>query len=507
MTNETYGTHDNTYVGKIEFCLFGNQEVKRYSVIDEPHGITIAEAYDNGEPKAGGLIDKRLGITDNNLSCDTCGLMTNDCPGHFGHTELAEEVFHYGFLHITRDILNCICLHCSKLLITKSKEEIIEILGTSYGKNRFAKIKKLTSNVKFCQHPDNNCGKPVGKVSKEITKSVIIQLNVTYMVNNKSEETDGQKTVSTIGKKKTQLLPSRVYSILKNIDDDDCRLMGFDPLQNRPENFIIKNFPIPPVAIRPSVRIESSSSGPSEDGLTSKLADIIKDNGRLRKQKDRTLIVGDEVKHIGDYLMLLQYDIATYYDNDSALPKSEHKGSKATKSVSERLQGKHGRFRLNLLGKRVDYSARTVITGDPNIGLDELGVPIKIAMNLTFPEVVTPFNIDKLHKLVRNGREIYPGANFVIPYNSIESGKQIKIDLRYRKKSVKLHNGDIVERHIIDGDPVIFNRQPSLHKMSIMCHRIMVIKDESLCTFRLNVTATTPYNADQRHQGQQQVTA
>lgn len=147
--------------------------------------------------------------------------------------------------------------------------------------------------------------------------------------------------------------------------------------------------------------------------------------------------------------------------------------------------------------KRVNFSARTVITSDPNLGLDELGVPIKIAMNVTFPETVTPFNIDKLSKLVRNGREIYPGANFVIPLYSLESGKQTKIDLRYRKKSVKLHNGDIVERHIVDGDPVLFNRQPSLHKMSMMCHRIRVIKDETLCTFRLNVTATKPYNADQ----------
>jgi DNA-directed RNA polymerase II subunit RPB1 len=501
MSIETYGTADSTYIQKINFAVFGNQEVVRYSSIDEAHGITIAEAYDNGEPKAGGLIDKRLGVTDNNLYCDTCGLMTNDCPGHFGHTELAEEVFHFGYLDIAKNVLNCICLQCSKLLITKNKEDIIETLGTSFGKNRFAKIKKLTSNVKFCQHPDNNCGKPVGKISKEITKSGSIQLIVTYMRDAKQDDGgDGQAQVQSTGKKKKDieiLTPSRVYNIFKNIDDNDCRLMGFNPTKNRPEYFIIKYFPIPPVAIRPSVRLEMLSSGPSEDGLTSKLADIVKDNGRLRKQKDKTLLIGEESKYTQDYHMLLQYDIATYYDNESTLPKSEQKGSKASKSVSERLKGKTGRIRGNLMGKRVNFSARTVITSDPNLGLDELGVPIKIAMNVTFPEVVTPFNIDRLSKLVRNGRDVYPGANFVIPYHSMESGKQSKIDLRYRKKSVKLHNGDIVERHIVDGDPVLFNRQPSLHKMSMMCHRIRVIKDESLNTFRLNVTVTTPYNADQ----------
>jgi len=283
--------------------------------------------------------------------------------------------------------------------------------------------------------------------------------------------------------------------------------MGFDPTKNRPESFIIKNFPIPPVAIRPSVRLEMLSSGPSEDGLTAKLADIVKDNGRLKKQKDKTLITGEESKYNQDYQQLLQFDIATYYDNETSLPKTEQKG-RASKSVSERLKGKTGRIRGNLMGKRVDFSARTVITSDPNLGLDELGVPIKIAMNITFPEVVTDFNIDKLTKLVRNGREVYPGANFILPHNTYELGKKSKIDLRYRKRSIKLHNGDIVERHIIDNDPVLFNRQPSLHKMSMMCHRIKVIKDELLNTFRLNVTVTTPYNADQPHQqGQQQVAA
>jgi DNA-directed RNA polymerase II subunit RPB1 len=356
MSIETYNhSADITHIDKIAFAVFGNPEVKRYSVIDDPLGINIAEAYDNGEPKQGGLIDKRLGVTDNNMYCDTCGFMTNDCPGHFGHTELAEEVFHFGYLDIAKNILNCVCLQCSKLLITKNREEIMETLGTSYGKNRFARIKKLTSNVKFCQHPENNCGKPVGKISKEITKSGSIQLIVTYMRDSKQDEGgDGQAQTNTSGGKKKKdidiLSPSRVYNIFKNIDDNDCRLMGFDPTKNRPEYFIIKHFPIPPVSIRPSVRLEMLSSGPSEDGLTSKLADIVKDNGRLRKQKDKTLIAGEESKYTQDYLQLLQYDIATYYDNESTLPKSEQKGSKASKSVSERLKGKTGRIRGNLMG-------------------------------------------------------------------------------------------------------------------------------------------------------------
>ena len=493
MPIETYAyTADIVQIDKIEFCVFGNDEVKRYSVINDQIGINIPEAYDNGEPKQGGLIDKRLGVSDYHIVCDTCGLTTNDCPGHFGHIELAEEVFHYGYLDTVKNILNCVCLNCSKLLISKNRDEMMEIVDNSIGKIRFAKIKKLTSNVKFCQYPDNGCGKPVAKISK----AGPLQLMATYVSDAKQEDGNGQTTNSSKKKKNTEILtPSQVYNILKNIDDVDCRLMGFDPKKNRPEYFIIKYFPVPPVAIRPSVRLESSS-GPSGDSLTSKLADIVKDNIKLRKQKDRTLITGEESKYNQDYLQVLQYDIATYYDNDSTLPKSDQKGGKSFKSISERLEGKTGRIRGNLMGKRVDFSARTVITSDPNISLDELGVPIKIATNITFPEIVTPFNIDKLSKLVRNGRDIYPGANFVYPLQSLEAGKKSKIDLRYRKKSVKLHYGDIVERHIIDGDPILFNRQPTLHKMSMMCHKVKVIMDESLYTFRLNVSVTTPYNAD-----------
>lgn len=146
--------------------------------------------------------------------------------------------------------------------------------------------------------------------------------------------------------------------------------------------------------------------------------------------------------------------------------------------------------------KRVDFSGRTVITSEPNIGIDELGIPIKIAMNLTFPEIVTAHNYERLSKLVKNGRSVYPGANFVIPSSASGLTRKYHIDLRYRKKTVKLRYGDRVERHLVNGDPVLFNRQPSLHKLSMMGHKARVIPDARLNTFRVNVSVTSPYNAD-----------
>jgi DNA-directed RNA polymerase beta' subunit len=143
--------------------------------------------------------------------------------------------------------------------------------------------------------------------------------------------------------------------------------------------------------------------------------------------------------------------------------------------------------------KRVNFSARSVITSDPNIGVDELGVPIRIAMNLTFPEIVTPDNYERLSKLVQNGRDTYPGANYIIRDSN---GKQKQYNLKYIKKGFKLNMGDIVERHLQNGDIGLFNRQPTLHKISMMGHKLRIINDNRYNTFRLNVDCTAPYNAD-----------
>jgi DNA-directed RNA polymerase II subunit RPB1 len=202
-------------------------------------------------------------------------------------------------------------------------------------------------------------------------------------------------------------------------------------------------------------------------------------------------------KYSQDNINLMQYHVATYFDNDSvSIPKSEQ-GGKPVKTLASRLKGKQGRIRGNLMGKRVDFSARTVITPDPTIDINQLGVPLKVAMNLTFPEVVTPNNIEHLQKLVKNGSNVYPGANFVFPVSRMTgSDRVLPIVLRYRKYKVELIYGYIVERHIVDDDFVLLNRQPTLHKLSMMGHRIKVIHDDNLATFRLNVAATTPYNAD-----------
>jgi DNA-directed RNA polymerase II subunit RPB1 len=125
-----------------------------------------------------------------------------------------------------------------------------------------------------------------------------------------------------------------------------------------------------------------------------------------------------------------------------------------------------------------------VITPDPNLAIDQVGVPRTIAQNLTVPEIVTPFNLQFLQELIQRN-----GAKYIILNNGD------RIDLRFHQKPSDIHLqcGYIVERNMMDDDLVVFNRQPTLHKMSMMAHRVKILP---WSTFRLNLSVTTPYNAD-----------
>lgn len=495
MEAEIYSFEDKIRpVKSIEFGILSNKTIRDMSALDKNSvGIDIADLYENTEEKRNGLIDPRLGSNDNYKDCATCGLNNTYCNGHFGHIELAEPVFHIGYLRYIVKILSCICIKCSKLLVYKNENEIMDMLKNKSGKNRMAEIRNAVKKVTYCQKKYYGCGTPVSKIKLEIKKTIgaiIIKSEISVASTpNESSQTDGKKKIIQI------LTPDIVHDILKNISDTDCRILGLDPKKSRPEDMIHKIFPVPPVQVRPSARADFMGSSTLEDDLTHKLADIVKRNITMRRYKETMNEL--TAKYANDHLHLLQYHCATYIDNESiSLPKADQKG-KILKSLSSRLKGKDGRIRANLMGKRVDFSGRTVITSDPTISINQLGVPIDIAMELTFPEVVTIENIEYLTKLVRNGKDKYPGANFVFPASGFKIGKRVlPVDLRYRKDKVELRYGDVVERHLIDNDIVLVNRQPTLHKQSMMGHRIKVLSNPAFKTFRLSVTVTTPYNAD-----------
>jgi DNA-directed RNA polymerase II subunit RPB1 len=159
------------------------------------------------------------------------------------------------------------------------------------------------------------------------------------------------------------------------------------------------------------------------------------------------------------------------------------------KCVMKRINGKKGRMRGNLMGKRVDFSARTVISPDAIMNLHEIGVPEEVALKLTFQETVNSINMHSLLKRVQNGAKRLDGAH---SYTTSE-GKQIFLEGCPNPKQVRLQLGWKVERYMQNGDPVIFNRQPTLRKKSMMCHLAKIMPGK---TFRLNLSCTGPYNGD-----------
>lgn len=247
---------------------------------------------------------------------------------------------------------------------------------------------------------------------------------------------------------------------MKKIPGDDLHIMGLNAEYARPDWMILTVMPVPPAAVRPSISVDGGALR-SEDDLTYKLAQILKASATVRRLEDEGVPPGVVAEHFD----LLQFHVATYMDNDIAgIPQDTQKSGRPIKAIRARLKGKEGRMRGNLMGKRVDFSARTVITGDPNLQLDQVGVPKSVAMTLTYPErgtcswrcvfvmetdiVVTPYNIVYLQTLVNNGPSTYPGARYYVK----DTGE--RVDLKYRKSGepISLQFGWIVERHLKDGE-------------------------------------------------------
>ena len=290
---------------------------------------------------------------------------------------------------------------------------------------------------------------------------------------------------TTINQGDYKLTPSEVRERLERISDEDAFVLGINPKVARPEWLVLTILPVPPVTVRPSITLDTGER--SEDDLTHKLVDILRINQRLVENMD----AGAPQLIVEDLWELLQYHVVTYFDNEaSGVPPARHRSGRPLKTLAQRLKGKEGRFRSNLSGKRVNFSARTVISPDPNISINEVGVPEIIAKEVTVPVHVNDWNIDEMRKYIENGPDIHPGANYVIRLD----GRKIRVMDETKELILEqLAPGFIIERHLKNGDMVLFNRQPSLHRMSMMAHEVRVLPYK---TFRLNLCVCPPYNAD-----------
>ena len=449
----------------IKFSLFSPTNIRNISELD----VINPDTYDeDGVPIPGGVMDPRFGSQEPYQLCPVCSNTTAFCPGHFGHIELAEPVLHTVFINEIRNILQSLCKLCGRISFPLDELESTFAKITELKKLRQEKldnfvkeISKISRKMKDCEY----CKVPIEKI--ELQKPYYF-----YSIDENSRA--------------TRIYPSEIRELFERLPAEDLPLIGFDENEARPEWLIMTVLPVPPLSVRPSTQLEAGMR--SEDDLTHKLVDIVKVNQKVKESKDAgspTIIVRDTVD-------LLQYHVSTYFDNTLAgIPPARHRSGRQLRTIAQRLSGKDGRFRSNLVGKRVDFSARTVISPDSNLEIGEVGVPLEIAIRLTIPERVTELNKEKLQKLVENGPQIHPGVNYIIR----PDGRRIYLEYVTDRTIIAqtIESGFIIERHLQDGDLVLFNRQPSLHKMSIMAHKVRVLPHR---TFRLHLAVCTPYNAD-----------
>ncbi len=431
--------------------------------------VTNPETYDDdGVPITGGVMDKRFGAQEPRQTCPICNNTGMRCPGHFGHIELAEPVVHVLFAEDIYNALRAVCHSCGRVKIEKEKKAELRKRAEFYKKyrkdtyNAFVKgIVSKAAKIPECPY----CGAKNPKVVFEKPYSFYKEKEAGVLED---------------------MYPNEIREILERVPDEDLILLGFDKEVARPEWLIIEVLPVPPLTVRPSTQLESGIR--SEDDLTHKLTDIVKINTRLRENKES----GSPALIIRDDLNLLQWHISVYFNNDlPGVPAAAHRSGRKLRTLVQRLSGKEGRFRMNLIGKRVDFSARTVISPDSNLEINEVGVPLEVAKELTVQVRVTEHNLEEVKQYIINGPDKHPGANYIIR----PDGRRIHLAYVQDRKALadSITPGFIIERHLKDGDVVLFNRQPSLHRMSMMAHIVKVLPYR---TFRLHLAVCPPYNAD-----------
>ncbi|WP_247006277.1 DNA-directed RNA polymerase subunit A' [Halorientalis litorea] len=519
-------------IGKLSFGLMNPEEYRDMSATK----VITADTYDDdGFPIDMGLMDPRLGVIDPGLECKTCGKHSGSCNGHFGHIELAAPVIHVGFAKLIRRLLRGTCRSCSRLCLDDEEREEFtgrlnrtRELGNDLNDVTKAAIRQARKkdHCPFCgeQQYDINHEKPTTYYEvQQVLSSEYADRIAEAMEPDPDDEDDrgvspveladetgidqsriqdilsgefrpreeDRKAIERVldvdltEEDMNKLMPSDIRDWFEDIPDEDIGVLGINGDRSRPEWMILTVLPVPPVTARPSITLDNGQR--SEDDLTHKLVDIIRINQRFMENRE----AGAPQLIIEDLWELLQYHVTTFMDNEiSGTPPARHRSGRPLKTLSQRLKGKEGRFRGSLSGKRVNFSARTVISPDPTLSLNEVGVPDRVATEMTQTMNVNERNLAEARRYVSNGPEAHPGANYV----KRPDGRRLKVtEKNCEELAEKIEPEWEVSRHLVDGDIIIFNRQPSLHRMSIMAHEVVVMPYK---TFRLNTTVCPPYNAD-----------
>ncbi len=441
-------------IDHIVFRVLSPAILKKLSVVN----IITPEIYDaDGYPVEKGLMDPAMGVIDPGMKCKTCGSYMKSCLGHFGKISLAKPVVHILFVEYLKVFLNTFCKHCGRALVVHNK------------------LKEIGDRTKTLRN-ENNLGNLFKNIKDLKTEKQCPYCNAEFKVVKLVKPTN-------FFEGDIQIWPNEIRERLEKIPDEDLVMLGLDPSGMRPEWMIVVDLAVPPITTRSSITLQSGER--SEDDLTHKLSDIVRVNQRLLEN----INAGAPEIIVEDLWDLLQYHVTTFFNNKVAqIPPARHRTKRELKTLAQRLEGKEGRFRYNLAGKRVNFCARSVLSADPYIDIDEIGVPTRIAKHLTIPETVTDWNIKWLKKIIKS--DVYPSANYVIT----PDGKRRRITVDTISAILEeLDIGWVVERQLLEGDVIVFNRQPSLHRLSMMGHRVKILPGKTL---RINPIVCLPYNAD-----------
>ena len=456
------------HIAAIDFGVKSPDEIVAQSVCE----VTENTIYSKNVPRTNAINDVRMGTVDRRIHCGTCGHGVEKCNGHTGHVNLPVPLYNVGFMNTVLRILRTVCYFCSALLLP---QDSLQETNQNFNVEKFEYV---TSSARS-HHECRFCH---GKMPSYKQKGLVIER--VWGAAVKFEDADEKRQAERV------FDAGLAREILESISDEDCIYMGLKPHLARPENFITTVLLVPPPLIRPAIMITEGSKAKGQDDLTRKLQDILKKSSIIRGLQTRCKGNMND-KTLSKMVDELQYDYSVYLNNElKGVQQDTQRSGAPIRGVAQRVKTKSGIIRNNLSGKRVDFSARTVISADPTIDLDEVGVPMSLATILTKPMTVTPLTIKECISRVINGPDRIDGASMI----EYPNGRTKKLSACIDRHLIPLPLGSKIHRYLKNGDYVLFNRHPSLHKESVMAHRVKLMPHGH--TFRMNLAATTPYNAD-----------
>lgn len=481
-------------IERIRFSLFSEEDIVRHAV---------CEVLNTKITGMNSVYDERMGTLQNGKRCLSCGQSNRECIGHFGyirlHTLLIHPLYHKQVLTVIRTL----CTRCGRVALTPD----IMRVHMLHRVPRTVRLARLVDRLERV----NECGHCKASLCRYVISSADRQIYRLMKCENQTA--------------RSVVTDQDAYDLLRNIHPEDLEWLGYGVPDLHPKNMILRVLPVLPPVARPYI---ISDSVTCDDDLTIQYLEIVKANTHLQNPN-----LSDARRQ--KYIHLLKFRIRSLFDNSSG--SSKHSNGRPLRGIKKRLTGKEGLIRNNLMGKRVDKSARSVIGPDPSLLTTELAVPPEIAAVLSYSVRVNRYNRDQVIRWIEEGivnyiirddgamrinaryaikkqqtrvmngdwvRSHRDGRMHLVQKDAalweIEEGDRIFRNgvwlpppLPTLRKPFHLEIGDVVERRLLDGDTVLLNRQPTLHKGSMIAQTVRIRPGKTL---RMNLAITKTFNAD-----------